>query len=112
MSNDYFRIEDLKFRVAIYKDNIANTKEEIEQIKKEFLQTKMMLEKEILELKDKLKEIKDNIKELLRETPPEIDNNDQIQTLRNELDHYKEKLNIKVFLLFQKDIEEKQFLIV
>ncbi len=57
-----------------------------------------MLEKEILELKDKLKEIKENIKELLRETPPEIDNNDQIQTLRNELEHCKEKLNIKVFL--------------
>ena len=108
----FFRIEDLKFRVAIYKENIANTKEEIEQIKKEILQTKKMLEKEILELKDKLKEIEENIKELLRETPPEIDNNDQIQTLRNELEHYKEKLNIKVFLLFQKVIEEKPFLIV
>ncbi len=110
MSNDYFRIEDLKFRVAIYKDNIANTKEEIEQIKKEFLQTKKMLEKEILELMDKLKEIEENIKELLRETAPEIDSNDQIQTLRNELEHYKEKLNKKVLLLFQTDIKEKPFL--
>ncbi len=89
----------MKFRVAIYKENIANTKEEIHKIKKEYLQTKKMLEKEILELKDKLKEIEDNIKGLLRETTHEINDNDQLQTLANELEYYKEKLNKKVYYI-------------
>ena len=58
-----------------------------------------MLEKEIFELKDKLKEIEESIKDLLRETAPTIDNDDQIQTLRNQLEYYKEKLNSKVYFL-------------
>ena len=57
-----------------------------------------MFEKEIFELKDKLKEIEESIKDLLRETAPTIDNDDQIQTLRNQLEYYKERLNTKVYI--------------